>query len=71
MKLHAEFPSKEIFITGTRKNSITLHEIPNLDEKKEIYTFTKLNNQHVPDVTRSTSMIRNVLEHSCVYKHVP
>jgi len=35
MKLNTEFPSKEIFIIGTRKHSITLHEIPILDQKKK------------------------------------
>jgi len=39
MKLNAEFPSKEIFITGTRKHSITLHEIPILDKKRNMYLY--------------------------------
>jgi len=61
MKLNTEFPSKEIFIIGTRKHSITLHEIPILDQKKkEMYTITKLNNQDAPDVTQSTSMTPNL-----------
>ena len=38
MKLHAEFTSKEISITGNQNHSIRLHEIPILDKKKEIYT---------------------------------
>ena len=33
MNLNAEFPSKEIFITGIRKHSITLKEFPS----KEIF----------------------------------
>jgi hypothetical protein len=70
MKLNAEFPSKEIVITGTRKHSVTLHEIPILDKKRNIY-LTKLNIQHAPYVTRSSSITPNVLEHSCVYKYVP
>jgi hypothetical protein len=42
MNLNAEFPSKEIFITGIRKHSISRKEIPILDQKKGTYTFTKL-----------------------------
>jgi hypothetical protein len=35
MNLNAEFPPKEFFITGTRKHSTTLKEIPNLDQKNK------------------------------------